>query len=133
MLNNTHYPSNNQTNDTESEPYVDALSTGSYIIINAMLADATQNQSYLDLGHKSEEFYYNQLRNSQGDLLDGRNAYTCISPSEVTGPTNAVGTIIEGLAIVFALSKRDNTSTKWVEYKLLPLYRLADQTYPPSL
>ncbi|KAJ8084030.1 hypothetical protein PM082_002797 [Marasmius tenuissimus] len=89
-----------------------------------MLADATQNQSYLDLGHKSEEFYYNQLRNSQGDLLDGRNAHNCISPSEVTGPTNAVGTIIEGLAIVFALSKRDNTSTNLEEI----LYKAVSNT-----
>ncbi|KAK1233565.1 hypothetical protein PQX77_003251 [Marasmius sp. AFHP31] len=74
-----------------------------------MLAEATQNQTYHKLGNNSEDFYYNQIRNPQGFLLDGIWADTCNS-GNLTFPTNAVGAMIEGLAILLSLSGQENTA-----------------------
>ncbi|KAL0071990.1 hypothetical protein AAF712_000913 [Marasmius tenuissimus] len=69
-----------------------------------MLAKATQNQTYLNSGSNSKDFYYNQLRNPEGVLLDGIWADSCAS-GNLTFPTNAVGAMIEGLATLLSLIK----------------------------
>ncbi|KAK1225570.1 hypothetical protein PQX77_011486 [Marasmius sp. AFHP31] len=98
-----------EKNDTVGS-FVNAFSTGSYIITSSMLAEAAQNRTYLESGSIiSKNFTYNQLRNSQGVLLDG--IWADCRPGDLTSPTDAVGAMIEGLAILLSLSKQEDTFT----------------------
>uniref|UniRef100_A0A0W0F4J2 Glycoside hydrolase family 76 protein n=1 Tax=Moniliophthora roreri TaxID=221103 RepID=A0A0W0F4J2_MONRR len=79
--------------------YLNALATGSYLTATAYLAEATTNQTYIDLAIETETFYYYHLRNFQGAFLDGIDAATCTPGTEDAHPYNA-GLMMEGLAVL---------------------------------
>ncbi|KAI3605426.1 glycoside hydrolase family 76 protein [Moniliophthora roreri] len=81
--------------------YLNALATGSHFHhrATAYLAEATTNQTYIDLAIETETFYYYHLRNFQGAFLDGIDAATCTPGTEDAHPYNA-GLMMEGLAVL---------------------------------
>ncbi|KAL0568934.1 hypothetical protein V5O48_013033 [Marasmius crinis-equi] len=101
------------SNDSGSA-YVNALATGSFMIASSVLAEATQNQTYLNYARNSKDFYVNHLRNSLGDMLDGVSGDDC-EPSDATSSPNNAGLVMEGLAVLMSVLKSDDVDRNLLE------------------
>ncbi|KAL0563169.1 hypothetical protein V5O48_018906, partial [Marasmius crinis-equi] len=72
---------------------------------SSMLAEATKNQTYIDFGLSSKDFYVNHLRNPEGVMLDGIDATSC-TPHSGLYPFTA-GLMMEGFAVLESVSNQD--------------------------
>ncbi|KAL0071995.1 hypothetical protein AAF712_000918 [Marasmius tenuissimus] len=96
-------------NNKPEDPFVNALGTGSFLIASSVLSEATKNSTYALFASKSRDFYYNHLRNTRGDMLDGKHLNEC-QPSAGAYPAN-FGLVMEGLAVLTSVSGQENRNT----------------------
>ncbi|KAF9270244.1 hypothetical protein L218DRAFT_1071705 [Marasmius fiardii PR-910] len=96
-----------------SEGFLNALSTGTYLSATSLLAEITKDDMYLAAGYETEAFYFNHLRNAQGDMLDGIDDDSC-SPHDGTFPVNE-GLMMEGLAVLGSTTQATNVSDHLLE------------------
>ncbi|KAJ7798538.1 hypothetical protein B0H14DRAFT_3492427 [Mycena olivaceomarginata] len=93
---------------TASDPSVAAMSTGYFMLLSALLAEATSNPSYLDAAAESANFIHSHLYNSNGLVLQIVSASQDDSCKVLDDSVNTFnsGLFIEGLAVL-ASQKRD--------------------------
>ncbi|KAK0472625.1 hypothetical protein IW261DRAFT_1661289 [Armillaria novae-zelandiae] len=91
---------------------IDGLATGSYLVVSALLAEATGNKTYLDAAVSSMTFIQSHLSNEEHvikDNISARKNDSCSSDSGMN-PYNS-GLFIEGLAILDSISGNATTQT----------------------
>ncbi|KAK0213933.1 hypothetical protein IW262DRAFT_1466494 [Armillaria fumosa] len=91
---------------------IDGLATGSYLVVSALLAEATGNKTYLDAAVSSATFIQSHLSNAKHvvqDNISARKSDSC-SASSATSPYNS-GLFIEGLTILDSISENATTQT----------------------
>ncbi|KAK0495194.1 hypothetical protein EDD18DRAFT_1393864 [Armillaria luteobubalina] len=84
---------------------IDVLATGSYLVLSALLAEATGNKTYLDAAVSSATFIQSHLSDAKHvvqDNISARQSDSCSTSSEIS-PYNS-GLFIEGLAILDSIS-----------------------------
>ncbi|KAF9270243.1 hypothetical protein L218DRAFT_982845 [Marasmius fiardii PR-910] len=100
-------------NNVTNQGYLNALSTGTYLAATSLLAEITKDELYFTSGYETEAFYFNHLRNAQGDMLDGIGGDNC-SPTDGTFPANE-GLMMEGLAVLGSTTQATNVSDHLLE------------------
>ncbi|KAK7438648.1 hypothetical protein VKT23_017981 [Stygiomarasmius scandens] len=95
-------------NDHDS-PLLNAAGTGSFLILSAALAEATNNHIYLEAAAQSVDFIQNQLYNTQNksiveDNISASSKDSCSKSNSLAIPYN-VGLTIEGLAIYVSVTQ----------------------------
>ncbi|THU80574.1 hypothetical protein K435DRAFT_785372 [Dendrothele bispora CBS 962.96] len=90
-----------------NDPYIAGIGTGAFLVLSALLAEATSNQTYLSAASQSSDFILNHLTDASNILLDGLYANSCSNNGNPILSYNS-GLGIEGLAI---LSSQTNNST----------------------
>ncbi|KAF7333712.1 Glycoside hydrolase family 76 protein [Mycena venus] len=84
-----------------ANPYIDALGTGSFLVLSALLAEATSDQMYLDAATQTADFVHAHLYNINNlvqDSISSRANDSC-AVNEVVMPYNS-GLMIHGLGIL---------------------------------
>ncbi|KAJ7260617.1 hypothetical protein C8J57DRAFT_1636635 [Mycena rebaudengoi] len=102
------------------KPKVLALSTGYFLVLSALLAEATSDQLYFQAAVESWKFIQAHLLNDQNLVFEAIYApqnYSCTIIRE-TQPYNT-GIVIEGLSILIALT--NDTETKNVLEQILTI------------
>ncbi|KAJ6532483.1 hypothetical protein B0H19DRAFT_1272760 [Mycena capillaripes] len=102
------------------KPKVIALSTGYFLVLSALLAEATSDQLYFQAAVESWKFIQAHLLNDQNLVFEAIYApqnYSCAIIRE-TQPYNT-GIVIEGLSILVALT--NDTETKNVLEQILTI------------
>ncbi|KAK0222372.1 hypothetical protein IW262DRAFT_1553644 [Armillaria fumosa] len=97
-------------------PSIVALATGSYLVVSALLAEATGNKTYLDAAVSSATFIHSHLYNVQNvvqDSISARQSDSCSVGSGIN-PYNS-GLFIEGLAILDSIGGNATTQTLFRE------------------
>ncbi|KAK1231939.1 hypothetical protein PQX77_004932 [Marasmius sp. AFHP31] len=90
----------------KSDAQLVGLSTGNFMILSAMLAEATGNQTYFVAAAQSLDFLRSQLYDGKRGLLeDGISAATCAPKADFL-PYNT-GFMIEGLAVLVSVAKNE--------------------------
>lgn len=94
----------------QDNPTIVGLATGSYLVVSALLAEATGNKTYLDAAINSATFIHSHLYNVQNVVQDNISARKNDSCSVGSGinPYNS-GLFIEGLAILDSISGNATT------------------------
>ncbi|KAJ4490757.1 hypothetical protein J3R30DRAFT_132208 [Lentinula aciculospora] len=93
-------------------PSLDGLGTGYFLVLSALLAEVTSNQTYLNAAQNSATFVHAHLYNIQDvvqDTISARQNDSC-STSVNTGPYNA-GLTIEGLATLYSITQNATTQS----------------------
>ncbi|PBK74639.1 hypothetical protein ARMSODRAFT_950649 [Armillaria solidipes] len=96
----------------QDNPTIVGLATGSYLVVSALLAEATGNKTYLDAAINSATFIHSHLYNIQSvvqDSISARKNDSCSVGSGIN-PYNS-GLFIEGLAILDSISGNATTQT----------------------
>ncbi|KAJ7238219.1 hypothetical protein C8J57DRAFT_1478711 [Mycena rebaudengoi] len=87
------------------------LATGNFLILSALLAEATSDPMYLQAAGESADFINAHLDNSANIVLDGlsaRKSDSCV-PNNIIKPYNS-GLAIEGLAILASITRNNATT-----------------------
>ncbi|KAJ7617776.1 hypothetical protein FB45DRAFT_1102990 [Roridomyces roridus] len=89
-----------------SDDFVDGLSTGGFLVLSALLAEAVpSNTMYLEAAQNSANFIKAQLINSNNIVQDGTSASVCSDLSETTTlQSHNSGLMIEGLSILYSIT-----------------------------
>ncbi|KAJ7351404.1 hypothetical protein DFH08DRAFT_935093 [Mycena albidolilacea] len=98
---------------TASDPSVAAMSTGYFMLLSALLAEATSNPSYLDAATESANFIHSHLYNSNGLVLQIVSASqndSCKVLDDSVHSFNS-GLFIEGLAVLASQKQDPSTLT----------------------
>ncbi|KAG7443182.1 uncharacterized protein BT62DRAFT_1009785 [Guyanagaster necrorhizus] len=99
--------------ETDSDnPSIVGLATGSFLVVSALLAEATGNETYLNAAIESATFIHSHLYNVENvvqDSISARKNDSC-SVGSGTHPYNS-GLFIEGLAILTSISGNASTQT----------------------
>ncbi|KAJ6464850.1 Six-hairpin glycosidase-like protein [Mycena sanguinolenta] len=88
-------------------PNINILSTGGFLVLSALLAEATGEDTYLDAAKNSADFIRNHLLNSDYVVQDGisvRANDSCALDPETTKASYNSGLMIEGLAILYSVT-----------------------------
>ncbi|KAK0188240.1 hypothetical protein F5146DRAFT_1062615 [Armillaria mellea] len=96
----------------QGNPTIVGLATGSYLVVSALLAEATGNKTYLDAALSSATFIHSHLYNVQNvvqDSISARKNDSCSVGSGIN-PYNS-GLFIEGLAVLDSISGNATTQT----------------------
>lgn len=96
----------------QDNPTIVGLATGSYLVVSALLAEATGNKTYLDAAVSSATFIHSHLYNVQNvvqDSISARKNDSCSVGSGIN-PYNS-GLFIEGLAVLDSISGNATTQT----------------------
>ncbi|KAF7296752.1 Glycoside hydrolase family 76 protein [Mycena indigotica] len=91
----------------QQNPDIVGLATGSFLVLSALLAEATADPLYLSAALQSMTFIHSHLYNVQNvvqDLISARANDSCALGSAGLQPYNS-GFMIEGLAVLYTLSK----------------------------
>ncbi|KAJ8074466.1 hypothetical protein PM082_015367 [Marasmius tenuissimus] len=81
--------------------------TGLFFILSGLLAEITQNQTYLDAASQSLDFIYNHLYNDQNIVEDTIFSDTCKTTSFILPYNSAY--MIEGMSILSSITKNQST------------------------
>ncbi|KAF7358052.1 Glycoside hydrolase family 76 protein [Mycena venus] len=93
--------------DELKEPSIAGSATGYFLVISALLAEATSDPLYLQAANESAEFIRSQLYNVRDIVQEYVSTDVNTTGCEVltsTAPTNS-GLMIEGLSILWSLTK----------------------------
>jgi hypothetical protein len=90
--------------------------------MSALLLEVTNDTTYLESAIQTETFYYNQLRNNRGTLLDGLHAERC-SYSDISHPSNE-GLMMEGLAILSSVTQNVTITQQYGFVAIRPIHKL---------
>nr|GAT51348.1 glycoside hydrolase family 76 protein [Mycena chlorophos] len=84
---------------------IDALATGGYLVLSALLAESTSNSLYLNAATQSLDFMHNHLYNAQDLVLDSisANANDSCASSSLLVPSNS-GLMLEGIALLYSIT-----------------------------
>ncbi|KAJ6458195.1 hypothetical protein C8R45DRAFT_1183631 [Mycena sanguinolenta] len=88
-------------------PAINTLSTGGFLVLSALLAEATGDDVYLDAAQNSASFIRNHLLNSDYVVQDGisvRVNDSCALDPETDKASYNSGLMIEGLAILYSVT-----------------------------
>ncbi|KAJ7174858.1 hypothetical protein C8R46DRAFT_1215023 [Mycena filopes] len=100
---------NNKPGDVNIEGYA----TGYFLVLSALLAEATGDPVYLAAANQTASFIHTQLYNVQNVVQSYMSASTSIAPCNVSSSTNPVanesGLMIEGLAVLAAVTGSKDT------------------------
>ncbi|KIK62082.1 hypothetical protein GYMLUDRAFT_563255 [Collybiopsis luxurians FD-317 M1] len=94
-----------QSNST----YINALATGSFFVLSALLAEATSNQTYMNAAELTLTFVENELLTGSDAVKDGINGNDC-GNGGFNYPYDA-GIMIEGLAVMNSLQALQDINT----------------------
>ncbi|KAJ6596129.1 hypothetical protein DFH09DRAFT_973280 [Mycena vulgaris] len=92
-------------------PEIGGLSTGTFLVLSALLAEATSDVTYLDAATESANFIRAHLLNSQNvvqDGISGRANDSCAQTGSPVEESYNSALMIEGLAILYSITQ--NTS-----------------------
>ncbi|KAJ7648816.1 hypothetical protein DFH06DRAFT_1332411 [Mycena polygramma] len=92
-------------------PDMNAQSTGNFLVLSALLAEATGEDIFLDAAKASADFFNNHLLNAQHIAQDGISARTndSCSPSPIQVSYNSA-LLLEGLAILYSITSNASIS-----------------------
>ncbi|KAJ7740369.1 hypothetical protein B0H16DRAFT_1464932 [Mycena metata] len=96
---------------TASDPDIAAMSSGYFLILSALLAEATSTPSFLDAANASANFIHTQLYNANGfvqQIVSGNQADSCKITNTATNSFNS-GLFIEGLAVLASITSNAQT------------------------
>ncbi|KAK7023262.1 glycosyl hydrolase family 76-domain-containing protein [Favolaschia claudopus] len=96
---------------TPSDSLVNVLSTGGYLVLSALLAEATGEAIYLHAAEASANFLTNHLLNAKHIVQDGMYVSTtdsCQLAAEINQISYNTGLLIEGLAILYSISSNSS-------------------------
>ncbi|KAJ7241813.1 hypothetical protein C8J57DRAFT_1526613 [Mycena rebaudengoi] len=94
-------------NDT-TDPDLSALPTGNFLVLSALLAEATSNPMYLQAASDAADFMHAHLYTSSHlvqDSISARQNDSCEVSDTWTDPGYS-GLLIEGLSIIFSITKK---------------------------
>ncbi|KAJ7275842.1 hypothetical protein C8J57DRAFT_1590036 [Mycena rebaudengoi] len=97
------------TTDSD-DPGIVGLATGNFLVLSALLAEATSDPMYLQAASESADFIHAQLDNIANVVQDGVSARqndSC-SPNNIAKPYNS-GLTIEGLSILASITGQAST------------------------
>ncbi|KAJ7652819.1 hypothetical protein DFH06DRAFT_1330913 [Mycena polygramma] len=104
-------------NNDPNERSVASISSGYFLVLSALLAEATSDPMYLQAANKSADFihahFYN-VRNIVQPFMSASNDSTGCEVVSAVDPTNS-GLMIEGLAILWSLTQDSVTQNRLVE------------------
>uniref|UniRef100_A0A0W0GEH2 Glycoside hydrolase family 76 protein n=1 Tax=Moniliophthora roreri TaxID=221103 RepID=A0A0W0GEH2_MONRR len=90
---------------------LNSLSTGSFLVTSALLAEATNASAYQDAAIQAADFISNHLMNFQGVIQDSIDASTCTPSAEPAHSYNA-GLTLEGLAVLSSVTRNATISQR---------------------
>ncbi|KAK7051922.1 glycoside hydrolase family 76 protein, partial [Favolaschia claudopus] len=96
---------------TPSDSLVNVLSTGGFLVLSALLAEATGEAIYLHAAEASANFLTNHLLNAKHIVQDGMYVSTtdsCQLAAEINQISYNTGLLIEGLAILYSISSNSS-------------------------
>ncbi|KAJ7619774.1 hypothetical protein DFH06DRAFT_1341863 [Mycena polygramma] len=103
--------------DETGQPYVAAAATGYFLVVSALLAEATTDPMYLQAATDSANFIHSHLYNAQGIVQEfitasksDFNHTSACQVADVHAPTSrGSGLMIEGLSILSSITKNAST------------------------
>ncbi|KAJ6452629.1 hypothetical protein C8R45DRAFT_1040419 [Mycena sanguinolenta] len=101
---------------TISDPDIAAMSTGYFMLLSALLSEATSNSVYLQAATDSANFIHSQLYSTNGfvlEIISGSANDTCKIINSAVDSFNS-GLFIEGLAVLVSQT-HDATMQTWLE------------------
>ncbi|KAF7290663.1 Glycoside hydrolase family 76 protein [Mycena indigotica] len=89
----------------KNDPTINALSTGGFLALSALLAESTKNPIYLDAATLSLDFMHAHLYNVQNLVQDSISAVASqgCSSSSLLAPQNS-GLMLEGIAVLYSIT-----------------------------